>query len=150
MLSPTFLLMYLVLFGIHASVDENKTILSFWIMFSNICLFSLNLHHTRHHFYQQKEYLMWRQDYFSGWLEILAATLNFLIFTIFDHFCKILYPRKVSKPQNHKIKNLSNLRFSYSLITYDQGMTLIPVYHISLLTVTKLEFLWHFDNNYID
>ena len=32
----------------------------------------------------------------------------------FDHFCEILYLRKVSKPQNREIKYLPSLRFSFS------------------------------------
>ena len=45
-------------------------------------------------------------------IETLSYTLkvlNFAIFAIFDHFCEILYPRKVSKPQNREIKYPLNL-----------------------------------------
>ena len=37
-----------------------------------------------------------------------GITLMVLIFAIFDHFCEILYPRKVSKLQNREIKYLRN------------------------------------------
>ena len=35
---------------------------------------------------------------------------------IFNHFCKILYPRNVSKPQNCEIKYLPSLRYFFSNI----------------------------------
>ena len=44
----------------------------------------------------------------------ISRVLDFVIFEIFDHFRKILYPWKVSKPQNRKIKYLPRLRFSFS------------------------------------
>ena len=36
--------------------------------------------------------------------DITLKVLNFAIFAIFDHICEILYPRKVSKPQNREIR----------------------------------------------
>ena len=42
--------------------------------------------------------------------------LNFalLIFDIFYPFCEILYPPKISKPQNREIRYLPSLRFYFS------------------------------------
>ena len=71
--------------------------------------------------------------------------LNFTILAFFDHFCKILYRRKVSKPQNREIRYLQNqissdIEILFFLIL-NQSMILIPVYRISLLIIKKLELL---------
>ena len=71
--------------------------------------------------------------------------LNFTIFAIFDNFREILYLQKVSKPQNREIKYPQNLipaKFEILFFPiFDQSMTVIPLYHISLLIVANLEFL---------
>ena len=54
-------------------------------------------------------------------------------------------PPKISKPQNREIKyprNYVHAEFEIlSFLILDQSMKLIPTYRISLLKVTKLEFL---------
>ena len=59
---------------------------------------------------------------------ITLKVLNFGIFAIFDHFREILYPCKVSKAESIPAE-------------FEQIIILIAVYHISILIVTKLEFL---------
>ena len=74
-----------------------------------------------------------------------AFTLKVLNFALFDHFCEILYPRKVSKSRNGEIKYPWNeIPAEFEILfflTFNQSMILMPVYRISLLAVTKLEFL---------
>ena len=74
-----------------------------------------------------------------------AFTLKVLNFALFDHFREILYPRKVSKSRNGEIKYPRNeIPAEFEILfflTFDQSMILMPVYRVSLLAVTKLEFL---------
>ena len=84
--------------------------------------------------------------------EIQTSTLKVLNFATFFYFRENLYLRKVSQQQNRKIKNLqiiiiiiknkipSEFQILFRLVL-DQNMLLIPVYLISLLTLTKFEFL---------
>ena len=84
--------------------------------------------------------------------EIQTSTLKVLNFATFFYFRENLYLRKVSQQQNRKIKNLqiiiiiiknkipSEFQILFRLVL-DQNMLLIPVYLISLLTLTKIEFL---------
>ena len=87
--------------------------------------------------------------------EIQTSTLKVLNFATFFYFRENLYLRKVAQQQNRKIKNLqiiiiiiiiiknkipSEFQILFHLVL-DQNMLLIPVYLISLLTLTKFEFL---------
>ena len=83
--------------------------------------------------------------------EIQASTLKVLNFATFFYFRENLYLRKVSQ-QNRKIKNLqiiiiiiiNKILSEFQILFYlvlDQNMLLIPVYLISLLTLTKFELL---------
>ena len=84
--------------------------------------------------------------------EIQTSTLKVLNFATFFYFRENLYLRKVSQQQNRKIKNLqiiiiiiknkipSEFQILFRLVL-DQNMLLIPVYLISLLPLTKFEFL---------
>ena len=84
--------------------------------------------------------------------EIQASTLKVLNFATFFYFRENLYLRKVSQ-QNRKIKNLqiiiiiiiiNKILSEFQILFYlvlDQNMLLILVYLISLLTLTKFEFL---------
>ena len=84
--------------------------------------------------------------------EIQTSTLKVLNFATFFYFRENLYLRKVAQQQNRKIKNLqiiiiiiknkipSEFQILFRLVL-DQNMLLIPVYLISLLTLTKFEFL---------
>ena len=83
--------------------------------------------------------------------EIQTSTLKVLNFATFFYFRENLYLRKVSQQQNRKIKNLqiiiiikNKIPSEFQILFYlvlDQNMLLIPVYLISLLTLTKFEFL---------
>ena len=66
---------------------------------------------------------------------ITLKVLNFGIFAIFDYFREILYPCKVSKAESIPAE------FEILFLIFDQIIILIAVYHISILIVTKLEFL---------
>ena len=82
--------------------------------------------------------------------EIQTSTLKVLNFATFFYFRENLYLWKVSQQQNRKIKNLqiiiikNKIPSEFQILFYlvlDQNMLLIPVYLISLLTLTKFEFL---------
>ena len=55
-------------------------------------LFGAHKDHLLHGFVKSSTQFRFTLDYLKG--------IKFLDFAVFDHFRKILHPRKVSKPQN--------------------------------------------------